>query len=190
MVRQEDRLGPLQVGIARQDRLAVTLGQEEQGALNVADGRIEPVDVSQRPEPQIRGDLVVPAAGRVKPPTGRTDRCRQLVLDVHVNVLELHLPLEAVGLDGGANLRESGLDGQKIVDGEDALRREHPGVGQRPIDVLEGEAAIEVHRGVEPLHQCVRRLGEAPAPHRGTGAQNCIPTDIWRVCATPGSRTT
>ena len=57
-------------------------------------------------------------------------------------------------------------DGLGVGGLDDALAREHGDMGQRAGDVLGGELAVEVDRGVDLLHDFGRAGGEPAAPHR------------------------
>jgi hypothetical protein len=57
---EEDRLGRLDVRHPREDRVALSLRESHQRALHAQDRGVEAVDRPARPEPQVRGNLVVP----------------------------------------------------------------------------------------------------------------------------------
>ena len=61
---------------------------------------------------------------------------RQLRLDVHVNVFQLHLPLELAGGDFPGDAFEAATDGGKLGGGEDADLFQHGSVGDGASDVM------------------------------------------------------
>ena len=79
---------------AGQDRVAVAFGQADQGALERDQGGIEPIDRAAQPQPQIRGDLVVPRAAGVELAGHRPDTLGEGDFEVQVDVLELGVPLD------------------------------------------------------------------------------------------------
>ena len=89
-------------------------------------------------------------------------------LDVHVHVLELDAPLEATFLDLEADLAEARDDRRVLLGVEQPGARQHRGVGQRTADVVQREAAVEVHRGGEALHEGIGALAEPAAPEGGS----------------------
>ena len=89
---EQDRLGRLDVGRAGQHGRALALGQADERALEREECGVERVDRPARPEPQVRGDLVVPRPAGVEPPGERADPVGEGGLDVHVDVLERRVP--------------------------------------------------------------------------------------------------
>ena len=69
---QQHRLGGLDVGRARQHGVPVALGQVDERPLEADDRRVQPVHGAARPQPQVRGDLVVARAAGVELAADRT----------------------------------------------------------------------------------------------------------------------
>ena len=79
------------------------------------------------------------------------------------------------------------MNGVSVGLADHTLRREHLAVRERAVDVFSPQARVDADRGVHALDEGVGRLGEPAAPGLLRRAQNCIPTNIWSVWATPGS---
>ena len=70
---EQDRLGRLDVGRARQDRRRPRARRGRRAPARSRRGRVEVVDRPARPEPQVRGDLVVARPPGVESPGQRPD---------------------------------------------------------------------------------------------------------------------
>ena len=99
VVAEGDRLGGLQVGVARHDGRGMGLGLTDQRRLQIAQLSVQGVDRLAHPEPEIGRDLVVARARRVQAPGRLADQLLEPRLDVHVDVLERGLELEVAALD-------------------------------------------------------------------------------------------
>ncbi len=159
-----DRLGRLQVGESRHQRLGMRLGLVDQGALQVLQLADRPVAGPAHPQPEIQRHLVVARARRMQTPGRRSDELRKAGLHIHVNVFEF-LP------EGKGSGRQLRLDrGQALLDRGGVRRRDDPGGGQhgrvraRAGDVLRRQAPVEADRHIDRLHDRVRLGGEASAP--------------------------
>ena len=93
MMREKHRLRPLQMRVSRNQHVAIRLGQRQQRALRAEDFFRQNAAGVLEKQPHVRRDLVVPAARRVQLGGGR-HALRQRLLDVHVHILELGVPLE------------------------------------------------------------------------------------------------
>ena len=62
------------------------------------------------PEAKIRGDLIIAAATRVQLAADVSQAIDQPLLDVHMDVLQVHVEWEAAGFDLSADLVQHGLD--------------------------------------------------------------------------------
>src|SRR5262249_30222951 len=66
VMRREDRLGPLQMGVSRQDQVAIALGSFEERPLQSEQEAVRRVDGVADPELDVGDDLVVAATARVQ----------------------------------------------------------------------------------------------------------------------------
>ena len=124
------------------------------------------VDRVAHPEAEIDGDLVVARARGMQPPGRRADDLGKAALDVHMDVFERARERKRARLDFAFDLGETLGDGLGVGGFDDALRSEHGEMGLGAGDVLGGELAVEVDRGVDLLHRLGRAPGEPAAPHR------------------------
>ena len=94
----------------------------------------------------------------------RTDRAgdlREPALDGHVHVLVARGDLEGVLVDLPADGLEAAFDPRQVLLRDDPAAGEHPGVGQRLLEVVGRQAEIERDRRVERLEERVLRIPEA-----------------------------
>jgi hypothetical protein len=164
LVGGEHRLRPAEVRVAGHDEPALPLREAEEGPLQLGQRGVDPVDRAAAVEPQVGGHLVVPAprgvqfAAHVAEPGGEGG------LDVEVDVLAGGRKLEPPGADVGADLLERLRDRVGLGNREQARGGEHPGVGDRAVDVVVGQPAVERHALREGLDPGVGRLAEHAAP--------------------------
>jgi hypothetical protein len=164
VVREPDRLGALQMGVAGQDRvdvLARTLGQDAPQLRQAMTRGMRRVPQVQR---QIGRDLVVAAATGVQAARNRPDALAQPRLHVHVDVLEARIELERSGLDLAQQLLQAGCDRVRVGGRDHAGATQHAGVGDRAANVVARQLAVELDRRGEALHARVGALAEASPP--------------------------
>ena len=144
-----DGLGVLHVGEARQDGLAVILGDILQGGDEPVD-RIHGVEC-RIPEIhlEVGGHLVVPAPAGVQFASGGTDDIGEFHLDVGVDVLQGVVHLEVSAFEGSGQLTEPSGDGVGILLGDDLAGFQHAHVGEGAHDVIECHPAVDVEGGGE-----------------------------------------
>jgi hypothetical protein len=108
---------------------------------------------------------------------GPCDR-RDAPLDRHVDVLVLGLERERAGGQLGLDGVERRQQRVALLGAEDRLRREHPRMGARALDVVGPQPLVEGQRRVQAPEDRVLGLGEARHPRRAYG------NDRRRACAT------
>ena len=86
------------------------------------------------------------------------------LLDVHVDVFQFGAEREAALLNFLADLAQGLLNLQAFVGGEQPDLGQHLGMGDRALDVLRIEAAVEAHAFGELLDAAIGRLVKYPAP--------------------------
>ena len=162
VVGQHHGLRVLHVGVAGQDGLKVRLSVIQQGFLERMEQRVQIIHGLAQVESQIRGYLVVAAAGGVELPADRADLGDQTLLHPGVDVLR---PLDG---DAGVNLPgyllQPGDDLLGFLRGDDAGATQHPGVGDAAAHVLGGHPLIEGQRTGEPLHRGIRPFFKSSTP--------------------------
>ena len=115
MMAERDRLGDLQMGIARHHRGRVAFGLFDQGMLQRLELSIMPIDGVANPKAKIRRDLIVARSGGMQPPRRGTNQIGQSAFDIHMNIFErvledkipgLNLACPSNGADAAMMLRE------------------------------------------------------------------------------------
>jgi len=98
VVREQDRLGPLQVRIAGHRRVRRLARARDQGRLHGAQPIARAHDRVLEVHPLVERDLVVARAARVQLAADLADQLDEPPLDVRVDVLELGAERERAGL--------------------------------------------------------------------------------------------
>ncbi len=166
MMAEGDRLRRLQMGEARHDHRGAIQRTGSEGALQLGDLDQDPVDRIAHPEAEIDGDLIVARARGVQPAGNGSDDLCKAAFHVHMNVFERARERKRARLDFAFDLGQTLGDSLGVGGFDDAARSEHGEMGLGAGDVLGGELAVEVDRGVDLLHRLGRAPGEPAAPHR------------------------
>ena len=154
----------LQVREARHDRVRVAFRQVGQGAAQAFQQGEDVVDGGAHVQADVGRHLVVARAARVQALAGVADQFRQAFFDVQVHVFQVEQPLELAGFDLAADLGHAALDFGAVLGTDDALGGQHFGVGERTLDVEQGQALVEEDgRGVA-LDEVGDGFGEAGRP--------------------------
>ncbi len=98
-------------------------------------------------------------------PAARADDLGKAAFDVHMDVFERARERERARLDFAFDLGETLCDCLGVGGFDDALAGEHGEMGLGAGDILGGELAVEIDRGVDLLHRLGRTSGEPAAPH-------------------------
>jgi hypothetical protein len=164
MVAQHDRLGPLQVRVARHGRLHGAPRPVDQDGLGVAEPAVQPVHRIFQIEALVQRDLVVARAPRVELAAQGPDQLHQATLDIHVNVLELGPERKGPGLELAADRIQALEDGVALGVGEESRPAEGPGPGFAALEVVSGQPSVEGQGGGEALGGGVSPPREATGP--------------------------
>ena len=169
MVGQTNRLGPLQVGVTRDHHLRVGIGLGQQRPLEAHQSTIDRVDLPPQPQPQIRAHLVIAGApGMELFAQGPQDRDQpSLHSEVHVLVLETRVELTRGGLC--SDLLEATHQLLSLLGRDHPGAAQHPGMGDRSIQVLLQQGDVKTDRGVETLNRGMQTLLKALTPGGGRG---------------------
>lgn len=163
MVREKHRLRPLQVGVARDEHVAMRRSDGERASLRAKDFFTQHGGGVLEPQPHVGRDLVVTAARRVE--LGRSrNPLGQRLLDVHVHILKLLIPFKPAGLNLGQNRIEARVDRRPLLNCDQAHVRQHRRVGLAAGDVEGREAMVKRDGLAEFKHQFGGAGGETPAP--------------------------
>ena len=163
-MRRQDRLRPLEVGVAGQDHVEVAVAPADKRPLESRQLLLHAIDRPADPKAEVGRDLIVAAAGGMEFASRIAQPLDQRPLDVHVNVFELDPEGELPLLNFPANVRQGLLNLKAFVRREQPPGGEHLGVGDRGCDILGVEPPIEAHAFRELLDAAVRRLIEDPTP--------------------------
>ena len=161
VVAEVDRLGPLQVGVARHRPVAVALGQLKQLLHHPPEQLDRPQRVRLDDHRDVGRDLVVAGAPRVQLPGQGPDHLAQAPLDRHVDVLVVGLELELPALHLGPDLLQARVERLQLGRAQHAHRQQRPGMGPRLVDVIRGEAPVELDRAVQPPETGIGRFVES-----------------------------
>ena len=166
---QTDRLGPLQVGVTRDHHLRVGIGLSQQRPLEAHQSTIDHIDLPPQPEPQIGAHLVIAGAPGVELfAQGPQDRDQpSLHSEVHVLVLETRVELTRGGLC--SDLLEATHQLLSLLGRDHPGAAQHPGMGDRSIQVLLQQGDVKTDRGVETLNRGMQTLLKALTPGGGRG---------------------
>ena len=164
MVAEGDRLGPLEVGVARQNHGLVPLGQLAEDGQQLPQQFGELVRLPAQIHPQIQRHLVVPGAGGVQLFPQVPQSLGQHLFHKHVDVLRRGVHGQRPGLQIPHNALQPRDQPFRFRRGQNPLRPQHLRMGHAAPDVLPEHPRIEADGGVE----VVRRLGglaaAAPGP--------------------------
>ena len=164
---QEDRLRPLQVGVARHDQVLVFTSPIDYNCLKLAQQGADGGDLVLDEEVHIGDHLVVARARRMQLAAHRTDQFGQPLLNVQMNIFE-HLPKwERPGDYFSLYLLEARDNLLRLRHRDDPLPPEHAGVGDGSAKILAPQAPVKGEGRGEPLHRLIRLLGKPPAPELG-----------------------
>ena len=165
MVREQHRLGVLQVRVARQDDIEVRLGLGNERLAQGNVGGHKLAGTALGVQARVGCHLVVARAARVQPRPGIPHAAGQLRLDGHVDVLAFHhVERERAGGDVGQNALEPFCNGFGIGGRDDALGGQHVSMGDRAGDVLGVESLIHGQRCPEALGEGIGAFSESSRP--------------------------
>ena len=143
VVGERDDLGPLGVGVAGERGGPVLAGTSEQRFLQPRAAEHQVDGAAPAPEAQVGGHLVVATAPGVQPPGDRPDQLVEAALHGGVDVLVGRVDGEVAPLQLATDGAQAGEDGAEVTGPDQADLAEHPGVGDRPLDVLGVEPEVE-----------------------------------------------
>ena len=180
MVREVDRLGALEVGVAGHRPVEVRLGHAQDHALQVLQRLDRPQRVCAREHRHVRGHLVVARARGVQPPADGPDDLGQPPLHGHVDVLVGLLERELAVVELLLHPVQAAQQRVAVGLGDDPGRGQHARVRARLLDVVGPEPPVEADRRVQRPEDGVRRLGEARH-----GSPSCLIDGARRPPARP-----
>ena len=161
---QAERLSPLQMGIARNHRVAMLIRLAEESLLQPMEIGIHLIQTAAQPEPQIGPDLIVATAAGVQLLPNRAKQGNQPTFNRKVNVLIgqswIELPLGRLTADGLQPLLQLIRFGM----GDDAAGGQHAGMGDGAVQILLKQGEIETDRSVEGFDEGMQTLFKTITP--------------------------
>ena len=163
-MRGQDRLRPLEMGVAGQDHVGVVIAAADQRPLQGRQPLVDPVDRPADPQPQVGGHLIVSAAGGVQFSSHVAEPVDQRPLDVHVDVFQFGAEGESALLNFLADFLECLLNLAAFIERQQPDLGQHLGVCGRAVDVMRIQPPVEAHAFGELLDATVGRLLENSPP--------------------------
>ena len=160
---------------AGHDGGGVLLGQIEQGSLQVFNQAADGGNFIAQPQADVGGDLVVAAAAGVQAFAGVADFVGEAAFDVHVHVFQIERPLQAACFDFGLDFGHAAPNVGQILRGEHAGFVQHLRVRERALDVVAGEALVEVDGGGVLFDEFGHGLVETAGPGFVVGGHDGVP---------------
>ena len=186
VVREEHRLGPLQVGVAGQECVARLGRAAFQGPLQPEHRRDDAGELGACEQPERSRDLVVAAATRVQLRPSFRCQLGHAALDGGVDVLVGAQELEAATRHFRRNQLQGPDQRVRLVAGEDARLRQPVDVRDRAAHVAGCQTFVECQAGREG-HQGVRWGATHPVAPKGHSAPPWRAAQVWMP--RPKSRT-
>ena len=142
VVSHADRLGLLEVGVARHDDVPMSGRPVEQGVHEGYEGIADGVHFLSQVEPDRGGSLVVAAPPRVELGAQGTDEIGEPRLDIHVDVFHRFQRLETALLDLAKDLSQAVLYHGGLALFEQPHVLEHPHVGDAPVYIVRRQPPV------------------------------------------------
>ena len=170
-----DRLGALQMGVARQHGGLVGTGGGDQPLLQGCDGTQQQLTLGLAPEFEVGGDLIVARAAGVQLLAERPDGVDQLPFDPGVDVFGVRAQdLLGILLHGGEQYLHRLLQLALFTLGQHAHLDQRFGPGHGALNILLRQPVIEPQRIVELLEPAIGSLTEASTPKCHTALLECV----------------
>src|SRR3989442_7851137 len=166
VVSEGHRLCALEVRIARHQRVDLLACTLDQSAREIEDRGIELIERVDGEEPEVQGDLIVPAPARMQLPGDLAHQIPEAMLDDRVHILEVARPGEALLIHLFDDTVEPFDDSLCFGRRENPLPAEHPRVREAAANVVTEDAMVELERARKPEHRAVEPGHEAPGPER------------------------
>ncbi len=163
-MREEHRLGVLQVGVAGHHNIKVLLSYVNQ---STAKGIVALKKVLAKllgVQANVGCHLIVARAAGVQAGARRANVAGQGTLDGHVDVLVVDVPGKLAALDLAGDVCQARVDGSLVVVANDALLGQHLGVSTAARDVLLGHGLVDLKRRAKLLRKGVDALLKPAAP--------------------------
>ena len=164
VVGEEDRLGSLEVGVPRDDRVAMLARERDEDALQAGERCVHRVALGAEPEAEVECDLIVAAPSGVELAAERAEPLDEAPLDGHVDVLVGGEKTEAAALELAEDGRQPALDPGALPRREQLGPHERAHVRPAARDVVGIEHAIDGKRRREGFRFRSGGDGETSGP--------------------------
>ncbi len=169
-----DRLGPLQMGVARQHGGLIGAGGGHQPLLQGGDGAEQQLALGLAPEFEVGGDLIVARAAGVQLLAKIADGGDKLALDPGVDVFGVRAQdLLGILLHRGEQHFHRLLQFCLFALGQHTHLHQRFGPGHGALNILLRQPVIEPQRIVELLEPAIGSLTEASTPKCHTALLEC-----------------
>ncbi len=164
MVAEEDRLGPLQVCVARHHRIQVAARLLQQRLLQIH-GKLDDLhQLFPQIQVHIESYLIIAAPSRVQLAADRTDLFDQHLFYVHMHIFVGHEKLHLAPFDFFLYLLQAGNNLPDLIHRQDAALAQHRHVSQAADDILPPHLLVERDGSCIFFYKLIRRLREASSP--------------------------
>ena len=164
VMTEQDGLGPLQMGIARHDDVAVLLRRFDDGFLQLDHQLRNRGDFPARVHMRIQRHLVVAAPARMKPFSRFADGVGQALFDIHMNIFQLDGKFKFTLFNLLVDGFQPGYDRILICRRNNALPFQHRRVGNAAANIFRIHAAVKLDGGVKLFYAFIRGLRKPAAP--------------------------
>jgi hypothetical protein len=187
VMRQQHRLRPLLVGVARHHEVDVLARQSRDSFPHLVERDPEIADDFLEIHPRVEHDLIVATARGVQAASSRADDLGKPPLDGGVDVLVGREKTEAVAEEFLADLAEAVEDLVGVFLGNDALAREHLAVRLAAAQIVGPQPPVEAQGRGEFLRHPARRRGESSLPELLGPARHEKTSDSSKAASIPES---
>ena len=164
MMREQYRLRPLQMRVARQDNLFVCSGDFNDRLFHLMNQPGNREHRSLHVHVGVQRHLVIAAAGRVQFAADRADPLGQSLFDIHVDIFQRNFKREIACFDICQDRLQTTQDLLCLSLGDDAALAEHPGMRHTAEDILSIHSLVKRNGGGKLLHTRVGVPGKPATP--------------------------
>ena len=162
-----DRLGALQMGVARHDIARALLGLIAQHGDQFFYLALNMFACGAQVKPDVERDLIVAAAAGVQPLTGIANAGGQRLLHKGVYILGIGVDLQRAAVQIVQNRVQTFVNIVHILLGDDALSAQHGRVDEAALNILLDHPRVKADGGVKIVYAAVNGLAGPALPKLG-----------------------
>ncbi len=163
-VREQDRLGALEMGVAGHQQPKIDFGALDESALQIAQDAFQDRQVVEHPQSKIGGNLIVAAAPGVQFAADRPYQFFQAALHSGVNVFIFFLEDKRTLLKLSQHFLKPGAQFSAFHSGQNTSGFNGFGPGDAAAHILFGHTLVEGQRGVQQPGLGVEFAAKTAAP--------------------------